>query len=138
VSRLGRAANEPRPVPGTRHVRNLSYLELLGIVPSVPVDALKGHLDLVLLAALAEGPAYGYALIDEIRGRSEGAFDLAEGTVYPALYRLESGGLLASEWTVAAGRRRRMYRLTKRGRTELAKERGQWKQFSDTMKTVVA
>jgi PadR family transcriptional regulator PadR len=104
----------------------------------VPVDALKGHLDLVLLAALAEGPAYGYALIDEIRGRSEGAFDLAEGTVYPALYRLESGGLLASEWTVAAGRRRRMYRLTKQGRTELAKERGQWKQFSDTMKTVVA
>ena len=80
----------------------------------MPVDALKGHLDLVLLAALAEG------------------------TVYPALYRLESGGLLASEWTVAAGRRRRMYRLTKRGSTELAKERGQWKQFSDTMKTVVA
>ena len=59
----------------------------------MPVDALKGHLDLVLLAALADGPAYGYALIDEIRGRSEGAFDLAEGTVYPALYRLESAGL---------------------------------------------
>ena len=104
----------------------------------VPVDALKGHLDLVLLAALAEGPAYGYALIDEIRGPSEGAFDLAEGTVYPALYRLESGGLLSSNWIVAAGRRRRMYRLTKRGRTELAKERGEWKRFSDTMKTVVA
>jgi len=107
-------------------------------VRRVPVDALKGHLDLVLLAALAEGPAYGYALIDEIRGRSEGAFDLAEGTVYPALYRLESGGLLSSNWIVAAGRRRRMYRLTKRGRTELGKERGEWKRFSDTMKTVVA
>ncbi len=104
----------------------------------VPVDALKGHLDLVLLAALAEGPAHGYALIDEIRDRSDGAFDLAEGTVYPVLYRLESGGLLTSSWTVAGRRRRRMYRLTKRGRTELAKERGEWKQFSETMKAVVA
>ena len=105
---------------------------------SVPVDALKGHLDLVLLAALAEGPAYGYALIDEIRGRSEGAFDLAEGTVYPALYRLESGGLLASD--VDGCRRASPADVpADQARPLRAREgEGAWQQFSDTMKTVVA
>jgi PadR family transcriptional regulator, regulatory protein PadR len=104
----------------------------------VPVDELKGHLDLVLLAALAAGPAHGYALIDEVRERSGGAFDLAEGTVYPALYRLEAAGLLSRSWSTVSGRRRRTYRLTRRGRTKLARERGEWQRFSDTMKTVVA
>lgn len=104
----------------------------------MPVDELKGHLDLVLLAALAQGPAHGYALIDEVRERSRGAFDLAEGTVYPALYRLEAAGLLASKWTTVSGRRRRTYRLTSRGRKKLARERGEWQQFQDTMKAAVA
>jgi PadR family transcriptional regulator PadR len=103
----------------------------------MPVDQLKGHLDLVLLAVLADGPAHGYALVEELRLRSDGSFDLAEGTVYPALYRLESAGLLASKWTIASGRRRRTYRLTRRGAAKLAKERGEWQRFADTMKTVV-
>ncbi|MGH2920481.1 MAG: helix-turn-helix transcriptional regulator [Gaiellaceae bacterium] len=103
----------------------------------MPVDELKGHLDLVLLAVLADGPAHGYALVEELRLRSDGVFDLAEGTVYPALYRLESAGLLASKWTTASGRRRRTYRLTRRGAAKLAKERGEWQRFADTMKTVV-
>jgi PadR family transcriptional regulator, regulatory protein PadR len=104
----------------------------------MPVEELKGHLDLVLLAALATGPAHGYALIDEVRERSGGDFDLAEGSVYPALYRLEAAGLLSSSWSTASGRRRRTYRLTRRGRTKLARERREWQRFSDTMKTVVA
>ena len=104
----------------------------------MPVDELKGHLDLVLLAALATGPSHGYALIEGIRERSSGAFDLAEGSVYPALYRLEAAGLLASSWTTASGRRRRVYRLTRKGKTRLERERGEWRQFSDTMSTVVA
>ena len=62
-------------------------------------EILKGHLDLLLLAAVRARPAHGYAVIDELRRRSGGTFDLPEGTVYPALHRLERGGLLASHWS---------------------------------------
>ena len=64
---------------------------------------------------------HGYAVVEELRGTSDGTFDLAEGTVYPALYRLEAAGLLASSWSTASGRRRRTYRLTARGRAKLAR-----------------
>src|SRR4030095_10215530 len=63
---------------------------------------LKGHLDMILLAALAPGPAHGYAVIEEIRRRSAGAFDLPEGTIYPVLHRLEDSGPLARRWVPAA------------------------------------
>ena len=81
---------------------------------------LKGHLDMIVLAALASGPAHGYAVIQEIRQRSGGAFDLPEGTIYPALHRLEQGGLLSSRWSVGdSGRQRRVYSLTRSGRRAL-------------------
>jgi len=80
---------------------------------------------------------HGYAVVEKLRGTSEGAFDLAEGTVYPALYRLEGAGLLSSRWTTAGGRRRRVYRLTKRGRGELARERKEWKAFAHAVEAVV-
>ena len=57
-------------------------------------EMLKGHLDMIVLAALAPGPAHGYAVIEEIKRRSGQAFDLPEGTIYPALHRLEQAGLL--------------------------------------------
>jgi PadR family transcriptional regulator, regulatory protein PadR len=101
-------------------------------------EVLKGHVDLLVLATLSRGPLHGYGLVEELRDVSAGAFDLAEGTVYPALYRLEAAGLLSSSWSHVSGRRRRMYRLTRRGRTELTRERREWRQFADTMKAVVA
>jgi PadR family transcriptional regulator, regulatory protein PadR len=101
-------------------------------------EVLKGHVDFLLLATLREGPLHGYGVVEKLRGASEGAFDLAEGTVYPALYRLEGGGLLSSKWTTAGGRRRRVYQLTKRGRTELDRERTEWKAFSNAVEAVVA
>ena len=61
-------------------------------------ERLKGHLDLLLLAVLAGGRAHGYTVISALRQRSEGTFDLPEGTVYPALHRLEDAGLLSSSW----------------------------------------
>ena len=76
-------------------------------------------------------------MVEELRGVSEGAFDLAEGTVYPALYRLERAGLLKSRWTSLGGRRRRVYRLTARGRAELARERKDWKAFAHAVEVVV-
>jgi DNA-binding PadR family transcriptional regulator len=98
---------------------------------------LKGHVDLLLLATLRSGPLHGYGVVEKLRGASEGAFDLAEGTVYPALYRLEAGGLLSSSWTKANGRRRRIYELTNRGRGELARERDEWQAFAHAVEAVV-
>jgi transcriptional regulator len=95
---------------------------------------LKGHLDMIVLAALAGGPAHGYAVIEEIKRRSGQAFDLPEGTIYPVLHRLEQAGLLASRWTTAeSGRRRRVYALTRNGTRALAEQRAVWKQFADAI-----
>jgi PadR family transcriptional regulator PadR len=100
-------------------------------------EALKGHLDLLLLAVVRAHPAHGYAIIDELRRLSGGAFDLPEGTVYPALHRLERGGLLASSWTDNVGRRRRVYRLTMRGRAALAELEEGWSSFAQGVSAVL-
>ena len=101
-------------------------------------EVLKGHLDLLLLAAVAEDPAHGYRIVELLRRRSEGLFDLGEGTIYPALYRLERRGLLASEWNRSSGRRRRVYSLTKRGENMLALKRTEWTRFTGAMQAVLA
>src|SRR5512147_2480538 len=93
-------------------------------------EALKGHLDLLLLAVLAGGPAHGYAVIESLRQRSSGLFDLPEGTIYPALHRLESQGLLRSHWQEDFPRRRRVYELTTKGQQALAKRQEEWRKFS--------
>lgn len=100
-------------------------------------ESLKGHLDALVLATIETEPLHGYAVIEELRSRSEGAFDLAEGTVYPVLHRLESEGLLSSAWSTVAGRRRRTYRLTRRGRTALARRRGEWRGFARAVDAVL-
>jgi PadR family transcriptional regulator, regulatory protein PadR len=102
-------------------------------------EVLKGHVDLLLLAALANGPAHGYAIVEAVRSRSDGAFDLAEGTVYPALYRLERRGLLESGWLEGDGaRRRRVYSLTRRGAAELARQRQNWGTYVQAMRAALA
>ena len=100
-------------------------------------QALKGHLDLLLLAVLADGAKHGYAVIEDLREKSEDTFDLPEGTVYPALHRLEQGGYLSSEWSVVHGRRRRTYRLTDRGRGALGEKRRAWSEFSEAVGNVL-
>lgn len=100
-------------------------------------EQLKGHLDLLLLSVLARGPAHGYAVIAALRDGSSGAFDLPEGTVYPALHRLESEGLLASSWGDAGGRRRRVYRLTGAGAAALRARRREWETFAGSVRAVV-
>jgi len=100
-------------------------------------DALKGHVDLLLLSVLEDGPAHGYVLVETLRERSEGAFDLAEGTVYPSLYRLERRGLVSSRWETVGGRRRRVYRLTSRGRDALERRRTEWRTFAEAVEAVL-
>jgi len=97
-------------------------------------EMLKGHLDMIVLAALSSGPAHGYAVIQAIQRRSGGAFELPEGTIYPALHRLEQAGLLRSHWTTAeSGRQRRVYALTKRGTRALADRRAIWQRFANAI-----
>lgn len=100
-------------------------------------EVLKGHLDLLLLSTLAAQSGHGYELVERLRERSDGAFDLSEGTVYPALYRLERAKLLKSRWAVVGGRRRRVYSVTQAGRRQLAAERRDWRTFAAAMKGVV-
>jgi len=92
---------------------------------------LKGHLDLIVLAALSAGPAHGYAIIEAIKRKSGRAFDLPEGTIYPALHRLEQAGYLSSRWMIAdSGRKRRVYALTRSGQRALADRRAVWERFA--------
>jgi PadR family transcriptional regulator PadR len=99
-------------------------------------EALKGHLDGLILATLQAGPAHGYAIAQALRTRSDGAFELPEGTLYPALHRLERAGLLSSEWSTQAGRRRRTYRLTRSGEKGLEDRRREWRLFSTAIEAV--
>jgi DNA-binding PadR family transcriptional regulator len=92
---------------------------------------------MLLLATLQPGPAHGYAVIASLREGSDGAFDLPEGTVYPALHKLERQGLVASRWTSAAGRRRRVYQLTAAGQAALAARRQEWGAFSSSVQAVL-
>jgi len=100
-------------------------------------EALKGHLDLLLLAILSEGPAHGYAVIESLKSRSGGTFDLPEGTIYPALHRLESHGLLCSRWSEDSARRKRIYQLTPKGQQALSTRQDEWKKFSKAVNTTV-
>ena len=93
-------------------------------------ETLKGHLDLLLLAVVSSGAAHGYLLIRRLAEASDGALELPEGTLYPALHRLESKELLESSWTSVGGRRRRIYSLTRAGEQALARERLAWGHFS--------
>lgn len=100
-------------------------------------ERLKGNLDLLLLSVLSSGPGHGYAIISALRKRSGGTFDLPEGTIYPALHRLEDSGLLISTWEQADGRRRRVYGLTDQGVAALAAQQTEWRSFAGGMHAVL-
>ena len=91
----------------------------------------------MVLSVLADGPAHGYAVIVRLRERSEGQFDLAEGTLYPALHRLEGEGQVISSWSEVHGRRRKIYQVTRSGAAELVEKRARWAEFSNAMTQVL-
>jgi DNA-binding PadR family transcriptional regulator len=99
-------------------------------------DAVRGHLDGLVLAVLASGPAHGYALIELLRERSGGFFELPEGSVYPALHRLEQAGLVDSGWSAVGGRRRRVYELTAKGRRAMTERHRDWRSFAAAMEAI--
>ena len=100
-------------------------------------ELLKGHLDLLLLAAVQERPAHGYAIAETLRACSGGTFNLPDGTLYTALHRLERASLLTSRWSEGTGRRRRVYQLTAKGERTLARQQTEWRDFARAVHAVV-
>src|SRR4051794_1171711 len=100
-------------------------------------DLVRGHLDGLLLAVLADAPAHGYEISRQLTHRSGGNLEVPEGSLYPALHRLERAGLVDSAWTAQGGRRRRTYRLTAAGRRATTAARQEWRTFSAAVDQVL-
>lgn len=99
-----------------------------------PTELLHGTLDALVLKTLAWGPRHGYAIARWIEQLSEDALRIEEGSLYPALYRLERRGWLEAEWGLSeSGRRVKLYSLTDAGRKRLAVETEQWSRFADAV-----
>jgi DNA-binding PadR family transcriptional regulator len=100
-------------------------------------QVLKGHLDTLLLATLENGPRHGYAVKEALREASGTRFDLPTGTIYPALRRLETAGLVSGSWSVVSGRKRRTYQLTPAGRRKLSGDRAAWRDFASAVTAIL-
>ncbi|MDQ3948717.1 MAG: PadR family transcriptional regulator [Gemmatimonadota bacterium] len=101
-------------------------------------DLLQGTLDLLVLKTLAVGPLHGWGISKRIRERSRDVLQVNQGSLYPALYRLEDRGWIESEWgTSSEGRRAKFYRLTAEGRKQFAAERTQWRLFAAAVDEVL-
>jgi len=97
-------------------------------------DLLQGTLDMLILKALFLGPLHGYGIIQRIRRMSDEMMHVEQGALYPALYRMEERGWIASEWGVSDNNRRaKFYRLTKAGRKRLEGERANWERVSQAI-----
>jgi PadR family transcriptional regulator, regulatory protein PadR len=101
-------------------------------------DLLKGSSNSLLLSLLDGKTMYGYQIVKELEARSQGYFKFKEGTLYPALHRLEKSGLISSQWELLAnGRQRRNYNITAKGRATLAQEKTQWLDFFNAVSLVL-
>jgi transcriptional regulator len=98
------------------------------------VDLLRGTLDLLILRTLIAGPSHGHAIAKHIQRTSEDLLQVETGSLYPALHRLEAKGWIGASWELSdKGKRARYYRLTARGRKQLASEQSNWQAFSRAM-----
>jgi PadR family transcriptional regulator, regulatory protein PadR len=102
------------------------------------LELLQGTLDLLILRTLLLGPSHGHAIAKHIQRTSQDLLQVETGSLYPALHRLEARGWIEASWERSdRGKRARYYRLTKRGRKELAAERSKWETFSRAMHLVL-
>lgn len=100
-------------------------------------DLIKGNIDTLLLSMISQQPMYGYQMMRELDGKSQGYFKFKEGTLYPALHRLEKAGLLQGNWqTINSGRQRRYYSITEKGRRILVEQTAQWEDFFAAMNLI--
>lgn len=102
-------------------------------------DLLQGSLDLLILKTLSLESLHGWGISKRIRDWSSGVLEVNQGSLYPALYRLEDQGLIEAEWGVSEeGRRAKFYRLTPAGRERLGEERAGWRRFSGAVDAILA
>ncbi len=108
-----------------------------GNFPNYAPDLLRGNTDVLLLFLIEEHLTYGYQLIKEIEKRSQNYFQFKEGTVYPALHRLENDGLIQGEWQeLPSKQERRYYRITEKGRQALREKMAAWQGFTSAVNLV--
>ncbi len=101
-------------------------------------ELLHGTLDTLILKTLAWGPRHGYAIARWLETLGEGALQIEEGSLYPALYRLERKGWVEAEWGLSETKRKvKLYRLTESGRERLQLETAQWSRFSDAVARIL-
>ena len=99
---------------------------------------LQGTLDMLVLKSLQLGPMHGWGITERIESGSRNVFELNQGSLYPALYRLEKQGLIRSEWNLSENNRRaRFYTLTPAGKRQLAAERANWERLSSAVNLVL-
>ena len=98
---------------------------------------LTGTVEMMILEIISEGPTYGYQIAQTVLARSRGYFELKEGSLYPALHRLERQKHLASSWNEAEGRRRKYYKLTAAGSKALAAKKQEWTDFAKGVQGVL-
>ena len=104
---------------------------------SINKDLVAASSTPLVLAILAEGDSYGYAILKRVRELSGGELEWTDGMLYPVLHRLENAGLIESQWEKAeSGRRRKYYRITEAGRKHLADERRQWRTVDQTLRNI--
>ena len=102
------------------------------------LELMKGSSESLLLCLIAQQPMYGYQIIKELERRSQGYFKFKEGTLYPALHRLEKAGLVAGKWQMLpSGRQRRYYYITDKGHRLLVVKRSQWQDFLTAMNLII-
>jgi PadR family transcriptional regulator, regulatory protein PadR len=108
------------------------------VSPRSPTDVLRGSLDLLVLKTLMLAPMHGWGIALRIQESSEGVLDVNQGSLYPALQRLELNGLIASDWrTTDNNRRARYYRMTAAGRKALGEELESWRRFVTGLEAVL-
>ena len=101
-------------------------------------ESMKGNTGSLLLCLIGQQPMYGYQIIKELERKSQGYFKFKEGTLYPALHRLEKSGLIMGKWQMLPnGRQRRYYYITAKGLSKLAMEKTQWQDFLNAVKLIM-
>ena len=101
-------------------------------------ELMKSSTDPLLLCLIGQQPMYGYQIIKELYRRSQGYFKFKEGTLYPALHRLERVGLIRGNWQLlSTGQQRKYYHITDKGRYTLAEKRSQWQDFLAAMNLII-
>jgi PadR family transcriptional regulator, regulatory protein PadR len=116
----------------------LSLLSNVEVSMADRTELLQGTLDLLILRTLRLGPLHGWGISKRVRSLSKDALQINQGSLYPALYRLEERGLIDAEWGISPeGRKAKFYRLTDKGRAQLVEERASWRAFAGAVEAVL-